>query len=384
MSTSDHGSTPHDGEASRVEADQLDGNVVDGNVMVGIAGDTELGDPDGSGGAVDQSRKRALWKRIAIWVAAVLGALVLVVLVMALWPASTSGLGSDPDPTVGYDDAVERFAESTSDEAGLVYEPCESVLMDHGERVEVAVVLFHGLTNCPKQFVDFAETLHADGANVLILRAPRHGIANADGSGIGSLSNIAGLDAAELRDFADDSVDIAVGLGDEVRVLGLSMGGVLAEWTAQHRDDVDRVVPVAPAMSIPGVPGFLTTGFVNLFDKLPNIDLPGESNLDHAYVGESTEGLVATFLLARSVEDDAEEVGPAAGEVIVVINPDDNQVDPGYVSSFASEWNERAGNVAIVELPAVGLPHDVIDPDQPEGNPELVYPILLDLLANGS
>jgi len=159
---------------------------------------------------------------------------------------------------------------------------------------------------------------------------------------------------------------------------------VIAEWIAQNRADVDRVVPVAPAMGIPGIPRFLTTGFINLFDKLPNIDLPGESNLDHAYVGESTEGLVATFLLARSVEEAAGNNGPAAGEVIVVINPDDNQVDPGYVSGFATNWNERSGNVAIVELPAVGLPHDVIDPDQPAGDPDLVYPILIDALENGA
>ncbi len=377
MSTSDD-SASQDARAPTIEVDH-----VDENEMAGTAGDVEPNQPDGSGEAVEPAGKRALWKRIAIWVAAVLGALVLIVLVMALWPASTSGLGSEPDPTPGYDDAVERFAELTADEPGLVYEPCASVLMDHGEQVEVAVVLFHGLTNCPKQFVEFAESLHADGANVLILRAPRHGIANADGSGIGSLSNIGGLDAAELRDYADDSVDIAVGLGDEVRVLGLSMGGVLAEWTAQHRDDVDRVVPVAPAMSIPGVPGFLTTGFVNLFDKLPDFDLPGESDLDHAYVGESTEGLVATFLLARSVEQSASDQGPAAGDVVVVVNPDDNQVDPDHVTDFAEDWNERSGNVAVVELPAVGLPHDVIDPDQPDSDPDLVYPILLDLLENG-
>ena len=335
-------------------------------------------------GAFVTAAPRALWKRIAIWVGAALGALVLIVLAMAVWPASTSGLDSEPDPTTSYDEAVERFEDLTADEPGVVYEPCESVLLDHGERVEVSVVLFHGLTNCPKQFVAFAEELHADGSNVLILRAPRHGIANADGGAIGSLSNIGGLDASELRDFADDSIDIAVGLGDDVRVLGLSMGGVLAEWVAQHRADVDRVVPVAPAMSIPGVPGFLTAGFINLFDKLPNVDLPGESKLDHAYTGESTEGLVATFLLARSVEQAAGADRAAAGEVIVVVNPDDNQVNPGYVTSFAADWNERSGNVEVVELPAVGLPHDVIDLDQPAGDPDLVYPILFDLLMNGT
>ena len=351
--------------------------------------DAELDQPSGGDDShpdevTETTPKRALWKRIAIWVGAVLGALVVIVLAMAIWPASTSGLGSDPDPTSNHADAVERFAELTAEEPDTVFEPCESVLMDHGERTDVAVVLFHGLTNCPEQFVDFAEELHEDGANVLILRAPRHGIANSDGSAIGSLSNIAGLDADELRDFADDSVDVAVGMGDEVRVLGLSMGGVLTEWTAQHRSDVDRAVAVAPAMSIPGVPGFLTTAFVNLFDKLPNFDLPGESDLDHAYVGESTEGLVATFLLARSVEQAAASDGPAAGEVIVVVNPDDNQVDADYVTDFATRWNEQSGNVVVVELPAAGLPHDVIDPDQPAGDTELIYPILFDLLDDGA
>ncbi len=327
---------------------------------------------------------RSWWKRIVIGVGAVLGAVLSILLVLAVWPTSTGGLGSQPDPTTTFDEAVDRFESLTADEPGVVFEPCESVLLDHGDATDVAVVLFHGLTNCPEQFVEFGEMLHEDGANVLILRAPRHGIANEAGDAIGSLSNIGGLDAVELREYADSAVDIAVGLGDEVRVLGLSMGGVMSEWTAQNRADVDRVVPVAPAMSIPGVPRFLTSGFINLFDKLPNIDLPGESNLDHAYVGESTEGLVATFLLARSVEGAADDTGPAAGEVVVVINPDDDQVDAGYVRDFSTDWNERSGNVAIVELPAVGLPHDVIDPDQPAGDTELVYPILFDVLANGA
>ena len=50
------------------------------------------------------------------------------------------------------------------------------------------------------------------------------------------------------------AVDIAAGLGDEVRVLGLSMDGVVAAWTAQERSDVDRVVAISPALTIPFVP----------------------------------------------------------------------------------------------------------------------------------
>ena len=115
---------------------------------------------------------------------------------------------------------------------------------------------------------------------------------------------------------------------------------------------------------------------------MPGLDLPGESNLDHAYAGESTKGLIATFLLARFVEESAGDRGPAAGEVVVVVNPSDNQVDNGHVSGFASSWGPEG--VPVVTLPDRGLPHDVIDPDQPEGDTDLVYPILLDLLDDGA
>jgi hypothetical protein len=30
------------------------------------------------------------------------------------------------------------------------------------------------------------------------------------------------------------------------------------------------------------------------------------------------------------------------------------------------------------------LPHDMVDPDQPAGDPALVYPLLMDLLAQGT
>jgi esterase/lipase len=322
--------------------------------------------------------RRSLPVRILRWTGIVIAAVVVLVVALAVWPASMSGLGAEPRPTATRDEALARFAEVTAGEEGSMFEPCRSQLLDHGEATEVVVVLFHGLTNCPAQFSEFGSRLFDEGANVLILRAPRHGLANAAGDGIGGLSNVDDLKARELADYADTAVDIATGLGDEVRVLGLSMGGVLANWTAQERADVDRVVAVAPAMSIPRVPGFLTTGFVNLFDKAPGLDLPGESKLDHAYAGESTKGLVATFLLARFVERAADDRGPAAGDVVVVLNPDDNQVDNGFVSAFASSWGSQG--VPVVTLPDRDLPHDVIDPDQPDGDTDLVYPILVGLL----
>jgi carboxylesterase len=224
--------------------------------------------------------------------------------------------------------------------------------------------------------------MYDTGANVLILRAPHHGLANAQGDGVGGVGKVGSLSAQELRDFADDAVDIAAGLGDEVDVLGLSMGGVLALWTGEFRDDVDRVVAVAPAVSIPRVPHFLTTAFVNVGNRLPNFSLssPGVK-LDHAYAGESTGALAAMFLLARAVGNEIPGSTAAAREVTVVLNPDDNQVDNGEVKDLVGRWSDADGTVDVVEFPATGLPHDVIDPGQPAGDVDTVYPILLELLA---
>lgn len=327
----------------------------------------------------EPSPSRAPVRHVVRWV----GIAVAVALgVLLLWPAPTPDLAAAPDPTSTYDESIERFDEITADEAGVVWEPCESQLLTHGTRTEVAVVLFHGLTNCPKQFVEFGTELFDEGANVLILRAPDHGRANADGTGIGSVANVDELTAQALRDYADDAIDIATGLGDEVRVVGLSMGGVIASWTAQERDDVDRVVAVAPAINIPYVPAVLTHLFRNVFHKLPNLSLPSAgSKLDHAYAGGTTKGLDATFAMANYVADSAYADPPAAGDVVVVLNPDDEQVDATHLAEFADAWASTGGPVSLYRFPAVGLRHDVIDLDQPDARPELVYPTLQTLLA---
>jgi pimeloyl-ACP methyl ester carboxylesterase len=303
---------------------------------------------------------------------------------MLVVPVPSTHMDSLGSPATTFAEATAQFQalSAAEDEAG-VYDPCRSAVLDHGERTAVAVVLFHGLTNCPKQFLEFAQQLYDGGANVVVLRAPLHGLAGEDGQ-IGNVSKVGELSAQALRDFADDSVDIAAGLGDEVRVLGLSMGGVLAMWTSVFRDDVERAVVVAPAISIPPVPHFLTTGFINLGNRLPNVSLPSTGKLDHAYAGESTGALSGMFLLAQANENVLTGRPAAADEVIVVLNPNDDQVDNDEVSQLVSRWKDADGAVEVVTFPDVGLPHDVIDKDQPTGSVDLVYPVLLSLLGFGS
>ena len=347
---------------------------------VGVVGVRRLAaEPITTDSATPRSRGRS-----AAFVSAVV--LAPIVALMAI-PVPTNGLAAELDATVDYEQSLERFREiSSRDDSSGVFEPCQSQRLEHGRRTEQVVVLFHGLTNCPKQFIDLGQELFDDGANVLIMRAPRHGLtgtASGSAESVGSVDLVGRLTAHELRDFADDAIDIAQGLGDEVVASGLSMGGVLALWTAQFRPDVDRVVAVAPAISIPPVPSFVTTAFNNLFSRVPNLSLPSTSKLDHAYHGESTGALAAMFLLAQATDNSIADRPAAASEVIVVLNPTDNQVDNDAVKGLVGEWADADETVDLVFLPDIGLPHDVIDKDQAAGDVGVVYPILLPLIRDG-
>jgi esterase/lipase len=329
--------------------------------------------------SADRRWGRRMVTAVAVVVVPVIG------LTLVLVPSSD--LGALPDPTVSYEEALGRYAEvSAIDDREPVYEPCRSQLLDHGRRTEQVVVLFHGLTNCPQQYLDFGREIFETGANVLILRAPRHGLASSYDTieeGVGSVDVVGRLTANELRDFGDDAIDIATGLGDSVVVSGLSMGGVIATWVAQFRSDVDRVVAVAPAVSIPGVPHFVTTAFINLFNRVSNLSLPSSSELDHAYHGESSGALAAMFLFAQAIGNESTTRPAATDEVIVVLNPTDNQVDNDHVRDLVDDWEDGDGVVEIQMLPDVGLPHDVIDEDQAAGDVDLVYPILIPLIIDG-
>jgi alpha-beta hydrolase superfamily lysophospholipase len=332
----------------------------------------------------DSPGRRSTLRRVLIGVGIALGALVGVVLLLALIPTRSPSLPAQPDPAPDYASAVERFEAIRAAEEGVVFEKCRSRLLTHGEQTEVSVVLVHGLTNCPYQFAELGEMIHAQGANVLILRVPHHGVANADGTGVGSVSNAGKLTPQELRDYADEAVDIAAGLGRERRVAGLSMGGVITSWITQSRSDVNRTVVIAPAITMPGMPGIVDYMARNLFSRLPDIPIISleEKPSDHVYQGEATRALASMYRMAQYVREQAAETPPAVRRIHVMTNANDNQVDNPDVDHLAGEWRDHGADVVQFEFPkADALPHDLIDPTKPDGDVAIVYPIVLEQLG---
>lgn len=301
-----------------------------------------------------------------------------VILVLGVWPLSSRGMQSEPDPTVTYEEAVARFQQVEKSEQGIVNYLGHSRLLVHGDRTPRAYVLVHGTTNSPEQWGELGETLHARGHNVLILRMPYHGLESHRVSELGRLA------ARDLRAYADQAVDIAAGLGDEIVVVGISGGGAVASWMAQNRPEVERALALAPFFGVHGVPDFAGTLLMNAFSRLPNIvlDDPLETRRDWVYRGEATRGVVAFLALGHTVRQESETGSSPEGDMIVLTTAKDNTANNGTTAKLVDLWREAGSDVVTFEFePALDIPHNSVDPAADTAKKQLVYNQMLKLLG---
>jgi len=164
-------------------------------------------------------------------------AILLFLVLLAVVPVGKSSLKeSHPDPAADYAASAGRIRAVIDSEQGEVCDVCGTIFLTHGHKTGKAVVLIHGLTSSPRQFKEIGEDLYADGYNVLIARMPYHGLKSH------TVAELGNLHATDLTEFADQTVDMAAGLGDELTVAGLSGGGTITGWIAQNRSDVDKAV----------------------------------------------------------------------------------------------------------------------------------------------
>ncbi len=287
------------------------------------------------------------------------------------------------DPVRDYDSAIARFAQvQAREEADQTLNPvCRSKLLTHGRKVERAIVLMHGMTNCPQQFVDFAPLFYERGYNVLIPRMSHNGLADLDTDALKYVT------AEELRDCSNNMVDIARGLGEHVTYAGISMGGITAAWVAQYRTDVNKAVVIAPAFTFSRDLGVRLSRFaMRLSFLLPNMMTQrvthSEGGPPHNYRGFATRGLGQMMLLGFYVYDAARTMKPAARSVLVITNAADPAVGNTIMRQLVDRWRANGfDRIESYEFDAhYRLIHDMIDPTQPNQQTALVYPILLDLI----
>jgi alpha-beta hydrolase superfamily lysophospholipase len=299
---------------------------------------------------------------------------------MTPWNLAT--LSSHPRPVQSYAEALQRIESLRGQEPPGMNPLCQLQLLTHDKQVARAIILIHGYTNCPHQFHTLGQRFYELGYNVLIAPLPHHGLADR------MTDAYAQLKAEELAAYADETVDIAQGLGERVVMVGFSAGGVAAAWAAQHRRDLNVAVLIAPAFGFKAIPTPLTATAMNLFLMAPNSygwwdpARQAEGEPRHAYPRYSRRALAQILRLGFAVQTAAQQAPPATHNILVVTNANDNAVNNGLTTTVVNNWRDHGANLTAYEFATdQGLGHDLIDPAQPDARTDLVYPRLIDLIS---
>ena len=311
----------------------------------------------------------AVVRRVLRWLGVALALVVALGVVIAFIPLSRDGLDvSTPAPLANAAAARSAIAAQVAAERN-VKPQCHSRLLQPTRAPRGVIVLVHGVATCPAQMQALAALLVKDGYIVYVPLLPHHGQVGGTGASLN------GLTEQDYRRFSDRTVDIARGFRLPVTVLGISAGANVAAWIGLHRRDVDSTIEVSPALGFGHVPTFVTTGFMNLFARVPSISFSYGTKLPHRYGGLATQPLAKTFNFGRALIDSAGEQRPAARRTVVVLNEHDQSTSSDLALKLAGRMSS-----AVHALPAgLKLPDDCIDPLQPGAKVGAVYPLLVSL-----
>lgn len=280
-----------------------------------------------------------------------------------------------PQPVGSYGEAVARLEAIKAQESGPAYNPvCRSQALLHGGPTPTVVALLHGITNCPQQWIQFSQLLYDRGHTVVIPRLPQHGLADRQPRHLDRLT------AEDFRAWGDSVVDIAVGLGEQVVVMGISAGGVIAAWAAQRRPEVAQAVLVAPSFGAKGLPPLAQRSLMRTLTRLPALhSRPFPNAPPHCYRGHSFRAIGQIMALGWLVLDAARREAPAARRIVSLTNPADDAVDNRLTARLEARWRARGANLTVGRLDAgLRLGHDIIDPRQPYARTSVVYPWLVE------
>lgn len=321
-----------------------------------------------------------------------LGLLALILVVggfLAVVPPNLGVLAAHPRPAASYAEAVQRVQAIQAQEGPAYNALCRTQLLTHGQKAARAIAFIHGYTNCPNQFLKLGQQFYDLGYNVLLVPMPHQGLADVMNTELSKLT------AEDMTAYSDQLVDISLGLGDRVSLVGLSQGGVVAGWAAQSRPDLAQAVLLAPGFGLKLIPTPLTTLTANVALGLPDVFLwwgslvrfdqtpppPAGPHDVQGYPRFSVHGLAQQLRLGFATQALARRAAPGAKSIIVVTNAADQAVENTTTARVVVDWQAHGASVTTYEFPAnLQIDHDMIDPHRDDQHVDIVYPKLIELI----
>jgi hypothetical protein len=288
-----------------------------------------------------------------------------------------------PQPPLSFAAAVEEIRAGIAATPPSVIPEGRTILLEHGRPTEHVFVLMHGLSNCPAQFLKFGAELYERGHTVLIPRLPYHGEKDV------MTEDWARLTDRDMLETANHSVDLARSLGRKVTAAGLSINGTACAWLAQNRADLHRSVVMAPFLAPAGLPFWAARPMERALLRLPNLffwwDPRKKGNVPrppYSYPRFPTHVIGETMYLGSTVLDQARREAALCPSVLVVTTASDLAASNAFTARLVAAWEaKRPSGIETFQFPAVDkVPHDFIDPNQPNQQIALVYPRLIELL----
>ncbi|MBK5109605.1 MAG: hypothetical protein JJE12_15835, partial [Anaerolineales bacterium] len=116
------------------------------------------------------------------------------------------------------------------------------------------------------------------------------------------------------------------------------------------------------------------------WDPVNKMDNPNSAL--YSYRGYWMHALFENLRLGFAAETAARKAKPAAGAILLITNANDGSVSNDMVKAFERIWKVQVeDSLRIYQFPKdLELPHDLITYDRSDGNPEIVYTKLLELI----
>ena len=216
-----------------------------------------------------------------------------------------------------------RLAQDLADQE-YHYPECEAVAakveqrsfcFHHGAVTKQSVLLVHGFTACPYEMRELGEALYQRGLNVYGVRLAGHGT---------RVSDFARYNRDDWQASAAKGLTIASLLGEQVSLVGESMGGTLAALLAKNFPHlVRRLILCAPCFRIAN-PMAWTTKLRIIRRFLPENDMGVQFDWQHDYWYQK----IPTSQIAELVRlaDAGRKVGPALIVPTLIIQADNDRI----------------------------------------------------------